>query len=387
MVTLKEIAQHCGVSVTTVSNIVNNSPKKVRDETRKKVMEAIEELGYHPNYFAQGLRRQRTKTIGVITEDLAQFTTPEIVEGIMKYCEEKKYRVLLQNLRLYSRWQDKWYNDETLIHSVLDPAMKELVSIKADGLIYIAGHEREIHLFEEKTDMPLVLAYCCSDESMTSVEIDDEEGGYQMVSYILAQGYRKLGVISGRADNIHAKRRLLGCQRALFEAGILDTLTPGTFETLCAIHKYLFEDIYDFAGKIREVNIAKGNFRFAPLMYLCSALENIDKMPQSSFDEIIEKYVEMNIAHPFREGNGRATRIWLDLILKKEIGKVVDWSKVDKEDYLLAMERSPIRDIEIKYVLKNALTNKINDREVYMKGIDTSYYYEGYTTFKTEDLK
>lgn len=150
MVTLKEIAQHCGVSVTTVSNIVNNSPKKVRDETRKKVMEAIEELGYHPNYFAQGLRRQRTQTIGVITEDLAQFTTPEIVEGIMKYCEEKKYRVLLQNLRLYSRWQDKWYNDETLIHSVLDPAMKELVSIKADGLIYIAGHEREIHLFEEK---------------------------------------------------------------------------------------------------------------------------------------------------------------------------------------------------------------------------------------------
>ena len=153
------------------------------------------------------------------------------------------------------------------------------------------------------------------------------------------------------------------------------------------IHKYLFEDIYDFAGKIREVNIAKGNFRFAPLMYLCSALENIDKMPQSSFDEIIEKYVEMNIAHPFREGNGRATRIWLDLILKKEIGKVVDWSKVDKEDYLLAMERSPIRDLEIKYVLKNALTNKINDREVYMKGIDMSYYYEGYTTFKTEDLK
>ena len=220
MVTLKEIAQHCGVSVTTVSNIVNNSPKKVRDETRKKVMEAIEELGYHPNYFAQGLRRQRTQTIGVITEDLEQFTTPEIVEGIMKYCEEKKYRVLLQNLRLYSRWQDKWYNDETLIHSVLDPAMKELVSIKADGLIYVAGHEREIHLFEKKTDMPLVLAYCCSDESMTSVEIDDEEGGHQMVSYILAQGYRKLGVISGRADNIHAKRRLLGCQRALFEACI-----------------------------------------------------------------------------------------------------------------------------------------------------------------------
>ena len=173
----------------------------------------------------------------------------------------------------------------------------------------------------------------------------------------------------------------------LFEKGILDSLSSGKFFTLQAIHRYLFEDIYDFAGQLRTVNIAKGNFRFAPLMYLQTALENIDHMPQSNFDEIIEKYVEMNIAHPFREGNGRATRIWLDLILKKEIGKVVDWSKVDKEDYLLAMERSPIRDIEIKYVLKNALTNKINDREVYMKGIDTSYYYEGYTTFKTEDLK
>lgn len=220
MVTLKEIAQHCGVSVTTVSNIINNSPKKMKDETRKKVMDAIEELGYHPNYFAQGLRRQRTQTIGVITEDLAQFTTPEIVEGIMKYCEEKRYRVLLQNLRLYAKWQDCWYNDEELIHSVLDPAMKELASIKVDGLIYVAGHEREIHLFEKETDMPLVLAYCCSDESKPSVEIDDEDGGYQMVHYILAQGYTKLGVISGRFDNIHAKRRLLGCQRALFEAGI-----------------------------------------------------------------------------------------------------------------------------------------------------------------------
>ena len=172
----------------------------------------------------------------------------------------------------------------------------------------------------------------------------------------------------------------------LYDTGILDTLTPGTFKTLCVIHKYLFEDIYEFAGKLREVNIAKGNFRFAPLMYLQAALDNIDKMPQSDFDTIIEKYVEMNIAHPFREGNGRATRIWLDLILKKELGKVVDWSKVDKEDYLLAMERSPIRDIEIKHILKKALTDKTNDREVYMKGIDTSYYYEGYTTFKTEDL-
>ena len=178
-------------------------------------------------------------------------------------------------------------------------------------------------------------------------------------------------------------------QKALemFESGFFETLEPGTYKSLAMIHQCLFDEIYDFAGKLRKVNISKGNFRFAPLMYLETALQNIDKMPQSTFDEIVEKYVEMNIAHPFREGNGRATRIWLDLILKKEIGKVVDWSKVDKEDYLLAMERSPIRDIEIKYVLKNALTNKINDREVYMKGIDTSYYYEGYTTFKTEDLK
>ena len=152
------------------------------------------------------------------------------------------------------------------------------------------------------------------------------------------------------------------------------------------IHQFLFEDIYFFAGKVRTVNLAKGNFRFAPLMYLEAALENIDKMPQSTFDEIVEKYVEMNIAHPFREGNGRSTRIWLDHILKTEIKKVVDWSKVDKEDYLLAMERSPIKDIEIKYLLKNALTDDIHSREVYMKGIDHSYYYEGYTTFKTEEL-
>ena len=172
----------------------------------------------------------------------------------------------------------------------------------------------------------------------------------------------------------------------LFETGLLDTLPAGKFVTLQAIHKYLFEDIYDFAGEIRTVNMAKGNFRFAPLMYLQAALENIDKMPQSTFDEIVEKYVEMNIAHQFREGNGRSTRIWLDHILKNEIGKVIDWSKVDKEDYLLAMERSPIKDVEIKVLLKGALTDEINSREVYMKGIDHSYYYEGYTTFKTEEL-
>lgn len=172
----------------------------------------------------------------------------------------------------------------------------------------------------------------------------------------------------------------------LFESGTLDTLPVGTFSALQAIHKYLFEEIYDFAGKLRTVNIAKSNFRFAPLIYLEAALANIDKMPQSTYDEIIEKYVEMNIAHPFREGNGRSTRIWLDLMLKKGISKVVDWSKVDKEDYLLAMERSPIKDTEIKVVLKSALTSDINNRELYIKGIDHSYYYEGYTTFKTKEL-
>ena len=172
----------------------------------------------------------------------------------------------------------------------------------------------------------------------------------------------------------------------LFENNILDILEVGKFSTLQTIHKYLFEDIYDFAGKLRNVNIAKGNFRFASIIDIEEALKNIDKMPQSNFDEIIEKYVEMNVAHPFREGNGRSTRIWLDHILKNEIGKVIDWSKVDKEDYLLAMERSPIKDLEIKYLLKNALTDEINSREVYMKGIDHSYYYEGYITFKAQDL-
>ena len=172
----------------------------------------------------------------------------------------------------------------------------------------------------------------------------------------------------------------------LFENGILDNLEAGKFSSLRLIHKYLFEDIYDFAGEIRTVNIAKGSFRFAPVMYLESALKNIDKMPQSTFDEIVEKYVEMNVAHPFRDCNGRSTRIWLDQIFKTALHKFVDWSKVDKEDYLLAMERSPIRDIEIKHVLKAALTDEINSREIYMKGIDHSYYYEGYTTFKTEEL-
>ena len=196
----------------------------------------------------------------------------------------------------------------------------------------------------------------------------------------------KLGLTSSadlaREEERISKKKAL----ELFESGMLDKLEAGSFSALKAIHKYLFDKIYDFAGETRKVNISKGNFRFAPLMYLEAALANIDKMPQSTFDEIVEKYVEMNIAHPFREGNGRVTRIWLDLIFKTELHMVVDWSKVEKYDYLLAMERSPVRDIEIKHILKAALTDGINSREVYMRGIDQSYYYEGYTTFKTEEL-
>ncbi|MBQ8164965.1 MAG: Fic family protein [Clostridia bacterium] len=196
----------------------------------------------------------------------------------------------------------------------------------------------------------------------------------------------KLGITS--APELADAEEKISKKKAVevFESGMIDNLEAGKFDSLKSIHKFLFEDIYSFAGEVRTVNIAKGSFRFAPVMYLDAALANIDKMPQSTFDEIVEKYVEMNIAHPFREGNGRSSRIWLDCILRKEIGMVVDWSLVDKEDYLLAMERSPIRDIEIKHILKNALTDKINDREVFMKGIDHSYYYEGYNTFKTEEL-
>lgn len=196
----------------------------------------------------------------------------------------------------------------------------------------------------------------------------------------------KLGItdsaeLARQEEKISKKKAL-----ELFKNDILDSFEAGTFESLAKIHKYLFDEIYYFAGEMRDVNIAKGNFRFAPVMYLKQSLEYIEKMPQSSFEEIIRKYVEMNIAHPFREGNGRATRIWLDLILKKEIGKVVEWSRVDKDDYLLAMERSPIKDIEIREVLKQALTPDIGDREIYMKGIDASYNYEGYFAYRTKDL-
>ena len=196
----------------------------------------------------------------------------------------------------------------------------------------------------------------------------------------------KLGLTSS-ADLAREEERISKKKAVeLFENGVLDTLPAGKFSTLQAIHKYLFEDIYDLAGQLRTVNIAKGNFRFAPVIYLHAALEGIDAMPQSTFDQIIEKYVEMNVAHPFREGNGRSTRIWLDHILKNEIGKVVDWSKVDKEDYLLAMERSPIKDVELKVLLKAALSDKVDSREVYMNGIDQSYYYESLSAFRAGDL-
>ena len=194
-------------------------------------------------------------------------------------------------------------------------------------------------------------------------------------------GIKSSAELAREAERISKKKAV-----ELFENGMLENLEAGKFQTLCEIHKYLFDDIYDFAGKIRTVNISKGNFRFAPLMYLETAIKNVDKMPQNTFDEIVEKYVEMNIVHPFREGNGRSMRIWLDMMLKKQIGQVVDWSKIEKEDYLMAMERSPIKDIEIKYILNAALTDQINDREIYMKGIDHSYYYEGYVTYKTEEL-
>lgn len=196
----------------------------------------------------------------------------------------------------------------------------------------------------------------------------------------------KLGLTSSaelaREEERISKKKAL----ELFESGVLDALAPGAFASLQTIHQHLFGEIYDFAGQLRTVNIAKGSFRFAPVVYLKAALENIDKMPQSTFDEIVEKYVEMNIAHPFREGNGRSARIWLDGMLKAALGKVVDWSRVDKEDYLLAMERSPIKDVEIKHLLQAALTDQVDSREVYMKGIDHSYYYEGYTAFKSEEL-
>lgn len=221
MVTLKEIARECNVSPTTVSNILNGKPK-VSEETRERVLETVNRLGYRPNYIAQGLRNQKTKMIGIIVEDLVQFTTPEIVEGIMRYCEERGYRSIVKNLRLYARWSDSWYNKDSDYHAILEPALRELTSIMVDGIIYVAGHARVIHCFAEDFSTPAVMAYAFDNNPrIPSVGIDDQGAGYEIVRYLIAKGHRKIGVIGGRADNIHTKQRLLGYQKALFEHQIL----------------------------------------------------------------------------------------------------------------------------------------------------------------------
>lgn len=217
MVTLKEIARECKVSPTTVSNILNGRPK-VSKETRERVLETVDKMGYRPNYIAQGLRNRKTKTIGIIAEDIAQFTTPEIVEGIMGYCEEKGYRVVVKNLRLYARWSDSWYDNEIRYHSILDPTLKELESIRVDGILYIAGHARIVHCFPEEFHMPAVMAYAFSDNKrVPSVGIDDKESACEMIRYLISKGHRRIGVIGGRKDNIHTQQRLLGYQKALLE--------------------------------------------------------------------------------------------------------------------------------------------------------------------------
>lgn len=221
MVTLKEIARECNVSPTTVSNILNGKPK-VSEETKQKVMEVIEKRGYNPNFIAQGLRKQKTRMIGIIAEDIAQFTTPEIVEGIMGYCEEKGYRAIVKNLRFYARWSDSWYDDETAYHSILDPVLKELDSLMVDGIIYIAGHARIIHCFPDDYKIPAVMTHAhASNPRVPSVLIDDEHAAYEIVKYILSKGHRKIGVIGGDVGNIHTQQRLLGYQKALFEAKAL----------------------------------------------------------------------------------------------------------------------------------------------------------------------
>ncbi len=221
MITIKEIARECNVSPTTVSNILNGKPK-VSQETKERVLETVNRLGYRPNYIAQGLRNQKTKMIGIIAEDIAQFTTPEIVEGIMRYCEENGYRSIVKNLRLYARWSDSWYNKESDYHAILEPAIRDLTSIMVDGIIYIAGHARVVHCFPEHFTTPAVMAYACdSNPEIPSVGIDDQGSAYEIVQYLISKGHRKIGVIGGKADNIHTQQRLLGYQKALFEHQIL----------------------------------------------------------------------------------------------------------------------------------------------------------------------
>lgn len=240
MVTLKEIAEICNVSVTTVSNILNGKAK-AGEETKKRVLEVVKEMGYQPNYIAQGLRNNKTKTIGIIAEDLAQFTTPGIIESIMAYCEEKGYRTIVQNLRMYAHWSDRWYNNDALYYSILEPAMQTLLSFKVDGIIYVAGHARVIHAFQENMQKPAVMAYAFSDYSnIPSVVIDDEKSSYELVKYLVDMGHRKIGVIGGLATNIHTQERLLGYQKALFEAKILyepSLVCYGDFERITGYQK------------------------------------------------------------------------------------------------------------------------------------------------------
>lgn len=220
-VTLKEIAQKCNVSAATVSNILNGKAK-AGEETRQKVLQAVKEMGYQPNYIAQGLRNSKTCTIGIIAEDIAQFSTPGMIESIMAYCEMKGYRTIVQNLRLYARWRDKWYHNEADYHSVFDPALQELMSVKVDGIIYIAGHARVINCFPEDFQIPAVMTYAyANSEKIPSIGIDDEKSAYEIVKYLLDMGHRKIGVIGGDADNIHTQKRLWGYQKALFDSQIL----------------------------------------------------------------------------------------------------------------------------------------------------------------------
>ncbi|MBR5798850.1 MAG: LacI family DNA-binding transcriptional regulator [Lachnospiraceae bacterium] len=233
MVTLKEIAQECNVSVTTVSNILNGKAK-AGEKTKQRVLQAVKEMGYQPNYIAQGLRNSKTHTIGIIAEDIAQFTTPGMIESIMEHCEEKGYRTIVQNLRLYGRWKDKWYHNDEAYHSVFDPALQELVSVKVDGIIYLAGHARVIRSFPEDFKIPVVMTYAYTEsEKIPSVAIDDEKSAYEVVKYLLDMGHRKIGVIGGFPDNIHTQKRLLGYQKALFDAQVLfapELVRYGNFE-------------------------------------------------------------------------------------------------------------------------------------------------------------
>lgn len=221
MVTLKEIAEECNVSITTVSNILNGKAR-AGEETKRRVLEVVKEMGYQPNYIAQGLRNSKTRTIGIIAEDIAQFTTPGIIEGIMEYCEDKGYRTVVQNLRLYARWEDKWYNNDDAYHSILDPVLQEFLSVKVDGIIYIAGHARIVQAFPSNFSVPAVMAYAYSDSpDIPSVGIDDEKSAYELVKYLLDMGHRRIGIIGGLSGNIHTQKRLLGYQKALFDAKVL----------------------------------------------------------------------------------------------------------------------------------------------------------------------